>query len=368
MAAADVSGDSLPRPVDDSEAPLPIMATPDSLLQVADTQDDASNDLKRTLTTFDLLGIGIGGIVGAGIYVLTGQAAADYAGPAVVLSFIVAGISCCFAALCYSELAAMIPVAGSAYSFSSATMGQLAGWIIGWDLLLEYLFGAAAVSVGWSGYAVSLLADMGAHLPTAIASAPFKYSSRDGTLTHTGGICNLPAVIVVAAMTAINVVGIRESARFNIFVVCVKVSVLLIFVFAGSVYVVPANWSPFIPESEGVGVYGITGIFRGASVLSFSLIGFDQISTAAAETIDPQRSVPIATIGSLTIAIALYIAVALVLTGLCVCKNYTNLTLSCYNSLFSSRTSELYSARCCGSNSSGCQRRRIRAGLAETYR
>ena len=228
-------------------------------------------ELRRTLGILDLTAIGVGGIVGAGIYVLTGQAAARYAGPAVTLSFIIAGISCAFSALCYSELAAMIPVAGSAYSFGTAALGPFAGFMLGHDLLLEYLLGAATVAVGWSGYCSSVLADRGAPLPRALTSAPYA-RSEDGAWVATGGTINLPAVLVTLAMTALQVRGVRESAWFNNAVVVLKVAVLLLFLLAGSAFVVPANWVPFVPPPHD-GSFGAFGVLRGSSVVFFSYIG-----------------------------------------------------------------------------------------------
>lgn len=277
----------------------------------------SDNPLKRTLGTFDLLAVGVGGIIGAGIYVLTGQAAALYAGPAVVLSFVVSAVACCFSALSYSELAAMMPVAGSAYSFTSATLGPAVGFWIGHDLMLEYLFGAATVAVGWSGYAVSLLRDMGAVLPTGMTSAPFKYDPKTDSMSYTNGGINVPAIAIVLAMTALNVVGMRESATFNLIVVVIKVVVLIVFVCAGALYVQPDNWQPFVPPATDTpGIYGWTGIFRGSASIFFAYIGFDAISCSAQEAVNPQVSVPIATIASVFICTGLYIAVALVLTGL----------------------------------------------------
>ena len=274
------------------------------------------NPLKRTLGTLDLCFLGIGGIIGAGVYVLTGQAAALYAGPAVVISFIISGVGCAFSALCYSELAAMLPVAGSAYSFASATLGQLVGWIIGWDLTLEYLMGASTVAVGWSAYTSSLLKDIGAPLPIEISKAPVAYDPDTGGWHATGGWINVPAVVITLAMSGLNVIGIQESAFANNIIVIIKSLVLVIFVVAGSVYVNPDNWQPFVPPEKSTGVYGVTGIFRGSAVVFFSYIGFDSISTAAQEAKTPQRSLPIATLVSLVVATALYISVGMVLTGL----------------------------------------------------
>ena len=278
--------------------------------------DESRNPLKRTLTTWDLTALGIGGIIGAGVYVLTGQAAALYAGPAVVLSFLISGVGCAFSALCYSELAAILPVSGSAYSFASATLGQVVGWLIGWDLILEYGVGASTVAVGWSAYCVSLLKDMGLMLPVAIAKSPIEYDIDTDSWHKTGGVINLPAVLIVLAMSGLNIFGVTESAKVNNVIVVIKTAVLVLFVLAGSAHVSSRNWQPFIPPEKGPGQFGAGGIFRGSAVVFFSYIGFDSISTAAQEAKDPQRSIPVATIVSLVVATALYVAVGMVLTGL----------------------------------------------------
>jgi APA family basic amino acid/polyamine antiporter len=290
--------------VDDDAAAIPV-AQPDNLA------------FRKTLTSWDLTAIGVGGIIGAGIYVLTGQAAASYAGPAVILSFILSAIACAFSALSYSELASVIPHAGSAYAFTTATMGQFLGYVIGHDLMLEYLFGASTVAVGWGGYATSMLKDIGLEIPTAFSHSPVRYVAHSDTWEWTGGVLNVPAVVIVAAMTVINVIGIQESARFNRIVVGVKTAVLCLFVIAGAGFINTANWSPFIPPAgDSFGSFGVGGIFRGSSVVMFAYIGFDSISTVAQEAKNPQRAVPIATISSLIICSFLYIAVGLVLTGL----------------------------------------------------
>jgi basic amino acid/polyamine antiporter, APA family len=274
--------------------------------------------LKRDLGVWDLTSLGIGGIIGAGVYVLTGKAAALYAGPGVALSFVVSGIACLFSALCYAELSSMIPAAGSAYSFATATMGQVIGWLIGWDLLLEYLFGAATVAVGWSGYFCSLLKDAGAPCAEAIADAPVGYDTNAETWRSTSGVMNLPAILITVAMTAVQVRGIRESARLNTALVIVKVAVLLVFVFVGFAYVKPSNWDPFIPPSpEGSPWrYGFGGVLRGSAYLFFAFIGFDALSAVSQEARDPQRTVPLATMISLAVCTALYVIVGLVLTGI----------------------------------------------------
>ncbi len=256
--------------------------------------------LKRVLRAFDLTLLGVGAIVGAGIFVLTGVAAAKYAGPAVTLSFVVAGFACAMAALCYAEFAAMIPIAGSAYSYSYATMGELVGWIIGWDLVLEYAVGAAAVAVGWSGYLTVILNGMGIHLPDALTHAP-----EHGALMR----MDLPALLIVLLISAVLYVGISESARVNSVIVMVKLFAIAGVILVGVFYVRPANWSPFVP-------YGWSGVMRGAAVIFFAYIGFDAVSTAAEEVVDPNRDLPIGILASLFICTTLYIAVAAVLTGM----------------------------------------------------
>jgi APA family basic amino acid/polyamine antiporter len=278
---------------------------------------DAGRDdgFHRGLDGLSLTLLGIGGIIGAGIFVLTGQAAANYAGPAIVLSFIVSGIGCAFAALCYAEFASMIPVAGSAYTYAYATMGRFIAWIIGWDLILEYLFGASTVAVGWSGYVSSFLIDQNFPLPALLARSPFTFDHVHGWQA-TGALINLPAVIIVAICTWLLVRGTRESSFANNVIVAIKLVVILLFVIFGFSYVDPANWTPFIPENTGdYGHYGWSGIFRGAGVIFFAYIGFDSVSTLAQETKNPQRNMPIGIIGSLIVCTILYILVALVMTG-----------------------------------------------------
>ncbi len=278
--------------------------------------EQGKSGFHRTLSARNLVLLGVGGIIGAGIFVLTGQAAAAYAGPAIVISFILSGVACAFAALCYCEFAAMIPIAGSAYTYAYATLGQLLAWIIGWDLILEYLFGASTVAVGWSGYVVSFLKDLGVTFPAVLCNAPFKHTEAAGW-EATGAIINLPAVFIVAAMTYILYRGIRESAIFNDIIVVMKVGVLILFIVFGAKYIAPENWTPFIPENTGkFGEYGWSGIFRGAGVIFFAYIGFDGLSTLAQEAKNPQRDMPIGILGALVICTVFYIAVSLVLTGI----------------------------------------------------
>ncbi|MBF6567957.1 MAG: amino acid permease [Candidatus Binataceae bacterium] len=260
----------------------------------------APGGLKRALRAFDLTLLGIGAIVGAGVFVLTGVAAKEYAGPAVVLSFCVSGFACAMAALCYAEFAAMIPVAGSAYSYAYATMGELVGWIIGWDLVLEYAVGSAAVAVGWSGYLRVILEGVGIHLPAALSHAPG---------SAPGAILDLPALLIVLAVSAVLYVGISESARFNSLIVGIKLVVIGIVIVVGAFYVRPSNWSPFAPLGWG-------GVMKGAAVIFFAYIGFDAVSTAAEEVVDPQRDLPIGILGSLFACTLLYVLVAAVVTGM----------------------------------------------------
>ncbi len=284
--------------------------------------------LARTLGPINLLTLGIGAIVGAGIFVLTGVAAALHAGPAVALSMVAAGIGCGFAGLCYAEMAAAVPVAGSAYTYSYATMGEFMAWIIGWDLILEYGMGAATVGVGWSASFVSFLNLVGIHLPAEWTNAPLGFCTAVQVSQQvagcasagwhaTGAIINLPAVIIILAISALLTIGIKESANFNSAMVLVKVGVLILFVVFGAMYVNKENWHPFIPPNTGEwGTYGWSGILRGAGLIFFAFIGFDAVSTAAQEAKNPKRDMPLGILGSLLICTALYVAVSIVLTGL----------------------------------------------------
>src|ERR1700761_8466980 len=219
-----------------------------------------THQLKRVLSATALTALGIGGIIGTGIFVLTGTAAANFAGPALALSFIFAGIGCTLAGLCYAEFAAMIPVSGSAYSYSYATLGEGVAWFIGWNLVLEYLFAVATVSVGWSGYLARLLDQIGLHLPTYLSSAPFAKGAGELEIVRTDALINLPAILIVAALTYICYVGIRQSSTFNTIIVAIKVTVVLLFIFFGAAYINTANWHPFIPDNVGPGKYGLSGI------------------------------------------------------------------------------------------------------------
>ncbi len=270
--------------------------------------------LKRSLTARQLLLLGIGAVIGAGIFVLSGHAAAEHAGPAVVLSYVIAGVACALAGLCYAEFSAMLPVSGSAYSYSYATLGELVAWFIGWNLVLEYLFAASTVAVGWSGYFNSLLTSLGIGLPVSLASAPFNV--LDGSISYTGGLINLPAVAIVAAISGLCYVGITQSAWVNSVIVAIKITVIALFVAFAARYVDPSNWVPFVPEPQGDGRFGWEGVIRAATVVFFSYIGFDAVSTAAGEAKNPQRDMPIGILGSLAICTVVYILVSGVLTGL----------------------------------------------------
>jgi len=276
--------------------------------------------LKRVLTARHLILLGIGAVIGAGIFVMTGQAAAAHAGPAIVLSFIIAGFACALAGLCYAEFAAMLPVSGSAYSYSYATLGELVAWFIGWNLVLEYTFAAATVAVGWSGYFTGLLDSLGAFLgtdlslPAALTHAPLNYT--DGQVIWTGALINLPAVLICIAVSALCYRGISQSASVNAFIVLVKVGVILLFMAFALKHIDTSNWHPFIPEPQGPGKYGWDGVLRGATVVFFAYIGFDAVSTAAQEAKNPQRDMPIGILGSLFICTLIYIAMSAVMTGI----------------------------------------------------
>lgn len=282
-----------------------------------EANDEGHHTLKRVLTATNLTMLGIGGIIGAGIFVLTGTAAAKCAGPSIVLSFVLAGLGCLFAGLCYSELASMIPVAGSAYTYAYATLGEFVAWIIGWDLILEYLFGAATVAVGWSGYLVAFLEELGLALPTSLTQAPLKVVGAHDIVVNPGGILNVPAILIVVLMSALLVIGIHESARFNNVIVIVKVAIVCAVIGFGFAYVNPENWHPFIPPAtEEFAQFGVWGTVRGAGVVFFAYIGFDAVSTAAQEAKNPQRDMPIGILASLLVCTVLYVLMALVMTGM----------------------------------------------------
>ena len=331
-----------------SRAPMAsLFATKPLATLTEEANEQGAHTLKRTLGPINLITLGVGAVIGAGIFVLTGQAAALHAGPAVALSFVLAGVTCAFAGLCYAEFASIIPIAGSAYTYGYATLGELVAWIIGWDLVLEYAFGAATVASGWSGYFVSLLAQMHIDLPpqlTAtfgsslyfydhqwIPAASLPMGAHTAGLPHVTGIFNLVAFAVLLLVTAVLVVGIQESANFNSAIVVVKVAIVGLFIVLGSAYLfhhpglAQANWHPFIPPAQGPGRYGFNGIAAGAASVFFAYIGFDAVSTAAQEARNPQRDMPLGLLGSLLLCTLLYILVSLVLTGL---VNYTKLDVA----------------------------------------
>src|SRR5438067_3113018 len=277
-------------------------------LILKETEQPGESTLKRTLGPISITAMGIGAIVGTGIFVLTGVAAAKYAGPGLILSFIVAGIVSGLAAICYAEFASTVPVAGSAYTYSYATLGELVAWIIGWDLILEYAVGAAAVSIGWSGYVTDFLQSaLGITLPKALTISPFS-----------GGIINLPAFLIILLLTLMLIVGTSETSRCNNVIVGIKLAVILFFIVVGFGRVNPANWSPFLPFGPG-------GIFRGAAIIFFAYIGFDQVSTSAEEARNPAKDLPLGILLSLGVCTALYIVVTAILTGI---VSYTQLNVA----------------------------------------
>jgi basic amino acid/polyamine antiporter, APA family len=285
--------------------------------------DGQAPPLRRTLSALSLTGLGVGGIIGAGIFILTGQAAATNAGPAISLSFLIGAVACAFAGLCYAEMASTVPISGSAYTYAYATLGELIAWIIGWDLILEYAVGAATVAIGWSGYVVSMAKDVGLSLPERFVSAPFDYDAAQHTWSKTGAVLNLPAAGVIVVTTALLVVGIRETARVNNFIVVVKLIVIAAFIVCAVPAFSTANWitpsnpeGAFIPPNAGVGIYGWSGVIRGAAVVFFAYIGFDSVSTAVQEAKYPKRDMPIAILGSLIVCAVLYVVVSVVLTGI----------------------------------------------------
>jgi len=263
---------------------------------ISETQKEGG--MEKVLGTFGLTMLGIGCIIGTGIFVLTGVAAADYSGPALVISFVIAAIACACAALCYSEFAAMVPVAGSAYTYGYIALGEFWAWVIGWDLILEYAFAIGAVAIGWSGYFANIMTNLGFALPVALVKAPYE-----------GGIINLPAMAIIALVTWINIMGVRQSSAVNNVIVAIKLVVVLLFIALGFGHVNPANWEPFMP-------YGWSGVFSGASVIFFAYIGFDAVSTAAEEVKNPQKDLPRGIILSLVICTVLYIIVSGILTGM----------------------------------------------------
>lgn len=334
---------------------------------LSEAAEHGEGTLRRTLGAWSLTALGVGAIIGTGIFVLTGQAAAKHAGPAVIISMVLAGVVSLFAALCYAEFASSVPIAGSAYTYGYATLGEFIAWIIGWDLILEYAFGAATVAVGWSGYVVSLLSDFGIQFPIQLSAAPgtrfVKLGSElagqlsqmkvgenlisastgwnqintniESGLTQAGqslanmetatAVFNLPGFLIAIAITLLLIKGIKESANFNTLIVIIKTSVVVLFIIAGIGYVNTANFSPFVPTNTGTfGEFGLSGILTGASVIFFAYIGFDAVSTAAQETIDPQKNMPRGILGSLLICTVLYVLVSFVMVGL---VSYTQLNV-----------------------------------------
>src|SRR5512145_262290 len=272
-----------------------------SIEQLVGDVERGGKALKRSLTAWDLTLLGIGAIIGTGIFVLTGTAAANQSGPAIVVSYAAAGLACAFAALCYAEFSAMIPIAGSAYTYAYATLGEIFAWMIGWDLILEYAVGSMTVAVGWSGYFQRILAGFGVHLPAWMSAAP--------ATGVEGALVNLPAILIVLVITTLLVFGVRESARFNAAMVAVKLAAILFFIVVGIGYVEPENWTPFTP-------YGVQGIAAAAAVVFFAYIGFDAVSTTAEEAKNPSRDLPIGIIASLVICTTLYLAVSAILSGI----------------------------------------------------
>ncbi|MDD4922004.1 MAG: amino acid permease, partial [Bacteroidales bacterium] len=293
------------------------------LAQLFEEAEANEHGLKRHLTAWNLILLGVGCVIGAGIFVITGTASAMYAGPSLALSFVLSAIGCAFAGLCYAEFASMIPLSGSAYTYAYATMGEFLAWIIGWDLILEYLFGAATVAVGWSGYVNNFLNNFGIYLPNSMSGSPF-IIDMDGWHT-TGSFINFPAVFIILLMTAFLIIGIKESARLNDVIVLIKVAVILLFVGFGISFIHVDNWLPFIPENTGEwGHYGWSGILTGAGVIFFAYIGFDAVSTTSQEAINPKRDLPVGILVSLAVCTILYISVCLTMTGI---VNYKELNV-----------------------------------------
>jgi APA family basic amino acid/polyamine antiporter len=293
-----------------------------SVKSIIAESEGADVKLKRTLGPGNLIALGIGAIIGAGLFSLTGVAAAQNAGPAIALSMLVAAIGCAFAGLCYSEFSCMIPVAGSAYTYAYTTLGEWLAWIIGWDLVLEYAVGASTVSISWSAYVVSILHDFGIDLPAQLVAGPFEpFKLPDGRVIH--GLVNIPAVIIIFLISMLLMIGIQESARVNGVIVVIKLLVVVTFIGIGWAYIDKANYTPFIPQNTGTfGEFGLSGIMAGAGTIFFAYIGFDAVSTAAQEAKRPQKDMPIGIIGSLLICTVLYVLFSIVLTGM---VHYTKL-------------------------------------------
>jgi APA family basic amino acid/polyamine antiporter len=280
--------------------------------------DAASDDLKRALGPWALISLGIGSTIGTGIFILTGLAAAEHAGPAIILAFVLAGVGSAFAGICYAELASMIPVSGSAYSYTYATLGEFLAWCIGWDLMLEYAFSVSTVAVGWSHYAVSLLDTLHLNfLPAALTNAPFNVGSNGVAIITTGAIIDLPAVLICACIAAVLYIGIKQSSFANNIMVITKIAIIILVIGFGAFYIAPANWHPFVPPNTGVwGNFGYSGVLRAAGVIFFAYVGFDAVSTLSQEAKNPQRDMAIGILGSLVVCTLLYIAMSAVLTGM----------------------------------------------------
>jgi APA family basic amino acid/polyamine antiporter len=285
-----------------------------------EAENTGKYSLKRSLGAVNLVAIGVGVIIGAGLFSLTGIAAANNSGPAVILSFIIAAVGCAFSALCYAEFASMVPVSGSAYTYAYATLGELFAWIIGWDLILEYSVGAATVGISWSQYLVKFLEKFDIFIPPQLVLSPFETATlADGSIVR--GIVNLPSILIIALITSIIIRGTKGSALFNAIVVALKVGVVIVFIALGWQYIDPANYHPFIPNNTGTfGEFGWSGVLRGAGVVFFVFIGFDIVATMAQETKNPQRNMPIGILGSLIVCTVLFILFGYVMTGL---ANYT---------------------------------------------
>jgi APA family basic amino acid/polyamine antiporter len=285
-------------------------------VRATDDSAHGGGQLRRVLGPVALIAVGIGATIGSGIFALTGTVAATNTGPALTLSLLIAGVGCGLAAICYCEFASFLPVSGSAYSYAYATLGEGIAWFIGWNLVLEYGLSASAVAVSWSGYVTNLLADAGIHLPTALTDAPFA-KAPGGGLTATGAIVNVPAVLVIGALSAICYSGVRLSAHANSVMVYLKVAIIVVFVLAGLRFVDTSLWHPYIPPNTGeFGHFGVSGVLRGAAIIFFSYIGFDTASTTALESRNPQRDVPIGILGALVLSGVLYLAMAAVMTGM----------------------------------------------------
>jgi APA family basic amino acid/polyamine antiporter len=289
----------------------PLLRTKPLAHLLADTEAEA-HKLRRSLNVWDLVALGIGCIIGVGIFVLPGVEAAKHAGPGIILSFAIAGVACACSALCYAELAAMIPVAGSAYTYGYATLGELPAWIIGWDLILEYMVAACLVSIGWSAYFVNLLNNilrpLGVTLPAALTSAPLDWSDTAHKFVSTGAVINIPAILIIALLTVLLVRGIKESSRINLVIVIIKLAVIVFFIALAAWHVKPGNWQPFMP-------FGFGGVMTAAAIVFLAFVGFDAVSTAAEEAKNPQRDMPRGIMGSLAVATLLYMAVSAIMTG-----------------------------------------------------